>query len=127
VTRIYLDLEARKIKTMFCGPVGGAAIMLDPFDQVTTGLHVGEGLETCMTAREWDMRPVWALGSDNGVAQFPVLAGVECLTMLAENGCAANACAVEACGVRWHDAGREVRVDRAVFGKDLNDALRHEA
>ena len=52
ISRIYLDQGARKIDRRFLDPVKGAAVMLDPFDAVIEGLHIGEGVETCMTARE---------------------------------------------------------------------------
>jgi hypothetical protein len=50
-----------------------------------------------------------------------VLSGVEALTILVEPDAAAE---VEACASRWHAAGREVFINRAVGGKDLNDAIR---
>ena len=85
VSRTFLDTDARKTGRKFLGPVGGAAIMLDPFDSVSQGLHVGEGIETCQAARQLGLRPTWALGTAGGVASFPVLGGIECLTLLAEN------------------------------------------
>ena len=84
VSRTFIDREGRKIGRKFLGPVSGAAVMLDPFDFVATGLHVGEGVETCMAARQFNLRPVWALGSAAAVAAFPILGGVECLTLLKE-------------------------------------------
>jgi hypothetical protein len=121
VSRTFLDGDARKIERRFLGPVANAAIMLDPFDCVLGGLHIGEGLETCLAARQWDLRPVWALGSAGAIERFPVLGGVEVLTICGEHD-VANARAVEACGRRWRQAGREVRIIRALAGKDLNDA-----
>jgi hypothetical protein len=123
VSRIFLDPHGCKTGRKFFGPVAGAAIMLDPFDEVTHALHVGEGVETGMAARQLGLRPCWALGDAGAIERLPVLDGVECLTILAEVGCAANAKAVEACGCRWRNAGREVQEDRSLFGKDLNDAL----
>ena len=35
---------------MFKGPVGGAAIKLDAAENVLNGLHVREGVETCVAA-----------------------------------------------------------------------------
>ena len=125
ISRTFLDREGRKVERKFLGPVSGAAIMLDPFDFVTTGLHVGEGVETCMAARQFCLRPVWALGSAAAVAAFPILGGVECLTLLREND-DASACACEACAGRWHAAGREVIINWSLRGKDLNDAIRLE-
>ena len=42
--------------------------------------------------------------------------------ILAEND-EANERAAEACATRWHDAGREVFINRPTSGNDLNDAL----
>ena len=134
VSRMFFDAEGRlrvriatetgrKTKRWFLGPVRGAAVMLDRFDEVLGGLHIGEGLETCMAARQLGLRPTWALGSAGAVAAFDVLSGTECLTLLQE-GDDASARAVEACAARWHAAGREVVINEAIGGKDLNDAIR---
>jgi putative DNA primase/helicase len=123
ISRTFLDREGKKLGRKFLGPALGAAVMLDPFDFVTTGLHVGEGVETCMAARQFNLRPVWALGSAAAVAAFPILGGVECLTLLKEaDDASAQACA--ACAARWHAAGREVFINWPTIGKDLNDAIR---
>ena len=123
VSRTFIDREGRKIGRKFLGPVTGAAIMLDANEEVLNGLHVGEGVETCMAARQLDLRPVWALGSAAAVAAFPILGGVECLTLLQEND-GASACACEPCAARWHAAGREVFINQPTRGNDLNDAIR---
>ena len=121
VSRTYLDREGRKLDRKFLGPVAGAAIKLDADDAVLDGLHIGEGVETCLAARQLGLRPTWALGSAGAIAAFPVLNGIEALTLLAEQD-DASARAVEACAARWHAIGREVLINRAVGGKDLNDA-----
>jgi Toprim domain/CHC2 zinc finger len=123
VSRTFLDREGKKLGRKFLGPVWGAAIMLDAFDEVLGGLHAGEGVETCMAARQLGLRPCWALGSAPAVAAFPVLGGVECLTLLRENDDASER-ACEACAARWHAAGREVFINQPTAGKDLNDAIR---
>ena len=123
ISRIFIDRDARKIGRKFLGPTLGAAVMLNSFDEVLEGLHVGEGVETCMTARQLGLRPTWALGSAGAIETFPILGGVECLTIIAEH-CDRNARAIEACGTRWHAARREVLIDYPMIGKDLNDALR---
>ena len=53
------------------GPVRGAAIKLDGDAEVAEGLHIGEGLETCMAARALGFKPVWAVGSAGGIQTFP--------------------------------------------------------
>jgi putative DNA primase/helicase len=120
VSRTFLDADGRKIERKFLGPTGGAAIKLDSDENVLGGLHVGEGVETCMAARAFGLRPAWALGSAGAIAAFPVLSGIECLTLLAEHD-EASARAIQSCGNRWHAAGREVLVNRAIGGKDLAD------
>jgi len=126
ISRTFLDADARKLERKFLGPTKGAAVMLDPFDSVTAGLHVGEGVETCLAARQLHLRPVWALGSTGTIAKLPLLSGVETLTLLAENDLASPR-AVEECAARWHAAGREVLINRPIGGKDLNDAIKGDA
>lgn len=123
VSRTFLDREGKKLGRKFLGPVWGAAVMLDAFDEVLGGLHAGEGVETCMAARQLGLRPCWALGSAPAVAAFPVLGGVECLTLLRESDQASER-ACEACAMRWLTAGREVILNEPIGGKDLNDAIR---
>jgi putative DNA primase/helicase len=120
VSRTFLDANARKIERRFLGPVGGCAVKLDADDTVLGGLHIGEGIESCLAARQLKMMPCWALGSKGAIGSFPVLAGVEALTILAEPDAAKE---TEACAACWHAAGREVFFMNAVDGKDANDVL----
>jgi hypothetical protein len=125
VSRTFIDDDGNKVERRFYGPTSGAAIKLDPDDSVAGGLFVGEGVETCLSARQLGLRPVWALGSAGAISGFPVLSGVECLTLLQENdanGASQRVC--EACAVRWHASGREVIINTSNTGNDLNDALR---
>jgi putative DNA primase/helicase len=95
--------------------------MLDPWDEVTAGLHIAEGAETGMAARQLGLRPVWSLGSAPLIAAFPVLGGVECLTLLAENDIASER-ACDECVERWDAAGREVILKPPPLPfKDWND------
>jgi hypothetical protein len=89
---------------------------------VLAGLHIGEGVETCMAARQLGLRPCWALGSKSAIGGFPVLAGVEALTILTEPDAEKE---TQACALRWHSAQREVLITRAVGGiaKDANDII----
>ena len=63
ISRTFLDHRGQKRDRKFMGPVGGAAIKLDAGEDVLGGLHIGEGVETCMAARMLGLRPAWALGS----------------------------------------------------------------
>jgi putative DNA primase/helicase len=132
VQRTFLDEDGRKTARKFIGPSGGAAAMLDPFDEVFGGLHVGEGVETCMAARRPDLRPaplrpIWAVGSKDQIANLPVLAGIESLTLLQENDGGKSEAACEKCAQRWCAAGREVTIVIATAGKDLNDIFMDRA
>ena len=120
VSRTFLRPDGRKLGRKFLGPVGGAAIMLDGFQSVTQGLHVGEGVETCMSARALGLKPTWALGSKGAIAAFPVLGGIEALTILMEPDATDEA---NVCAERWSALGREAYLNRAVGAKDLNDIL----
>jgi hypothetical protein len=117
------------------GPIGGGAIKLTDNAEVTTCLGVGEGVESVLSMRstpEFGPSPVWALISSNGVANFPVLTGIECLWIAVDNDPpdkhrrqAGNEAAL-ACSKRWTEAGREVyRVTPDRVGRDLNDVMRN--
>ena len=126
ISRTYIGPDLSKVckaKTLGA-PMG--VIRLSRDDDVLCGLHLAEGIETGLAACQLGLRPVWALGSAGAIGAFPVLSGVECLTILAEQG-EASAKATEACGNRWHSARRKVLVNRSKIGSDLNDALRYGA
>ena len=107
------------------GPIAGGAIKIDPDEDVTQGLCIGEGVETCLSGRQMGLRPVWAAVSTSGIAKFPVLGGVDGLRILKENDAnGASARAVEECARRWYEAGRDVTITEPDVGSDLNDELR---
>jgi hypothetical protein len=125
VHRTFLNADGTKIEKKMLGRAKGAAIKLSPDEDVAEGLHVGEGIETSLSGMFLDYTPAWALGSAGAIASFPVLSGVECLTIFGEND-SANKRAAQACGKRWLEAGREVLTAWDEVG-DLNDALRDVA
>ncbi len=128
VHRTRLSPDGQKLGRRMLGIAAGAAIKLDGDTAVTHGLVVGEGIETCLAARQMGLRPIWAMGSVGGIATLPVLAAVDALTFLEETGdSGASARAIEQCGARWHSAGREVVVVRPRVEGDLNDALKGAA
>jgi putative DNA primase/helicase len=106
ILRIALSPDGTKIGKKMLGPVTGAAIKLDA--NVTAGLHLAEGLETALAARSrqhW--RPMWCTGAAGFIARFPVLAGIECLTIAADHDHAGLG-AAQACAERWQATGCEV-------------------
>ncbi|HMF28049.1 MAG TPA: toprim domain-containing protein, partial [Candidatus Cybelea sp.] len=125
IHRIRLDQPERwpKAERRMLGVVHRAAVKLD--SEVGDVLAIGEGVETCMAARQLDIGvgPAWALGSAGGIERFPVLPNIRTLRILAEND-SANEAAREQCGLRWRAAGRNVRVTRPTDdAKDFNDVL----
>jgi hypothetical protein len=123
IMRTALTPDARKIDRKALGPVDGAAIKLSNDADVTMALTVGEGLETTLAGLLQGFTPAWALGSAGAIAKLPVLAGIEALTILAENGDGgANERAIRECFARWNAAGREVYRATSLIGGDFNDA-----
>ena len=120
IHRIALEPFVAKPNRRMLGVVHRAAIKFDP---ISEQLAVGEGVETCMAARELGYRPTWALGSTGNISFFPILDGVSTLLILGERG-DASAEAIKVCGTRWRKAGRRVRVvmPDPEFS-DLNDVL----
>jgi hypothetical protein len=124
ITRIYLDRDGRKINRMFKGPVGEAAVMLDDHAAPTYGIHIGEGVETCMAGRQLGFKPAWAVGSAGAIGSFPLLACIGSVTAFAEtDDHGANARGIEKLAARWQAAGREVLVVTPEIGGDMNDTL----
>lgn len=130
IHRTALMPDGRKLDRMTLGPIAGAAIKITPNEDVSDGLHIGEGVETTLAAMMLGFRPAWALGSAGAIRAFPVLAGVDCLTILVDhdnpdrNGRQAGHEAAQDCAERWVGAGREIRsvVPRRV-GADMADLI----
>jgi putative DNA primase/helicase len=110
---------------MSLGLLLGGAIKIDPDEDVTQGICIGEGLETCLAGRQMGLRPVWSAVSTAGIAGFPIHPGLDGLHIFAENDDnGASAKAAAECKARWQNAGRETIVINPVGGNDLNDAQR---
>jgi hypothetical protein len=125
IQRTWLTENGEKIDRRTLGPAKGAAIKIDADEDVTTGLVIGEGFETALSARQSGVRPCWAAGSKGAIANFPVLSGIGCLTFLEETGeKGANAAEIEKCAERWIAAGKEAIAITPIFAGDFNDAIR---
>lgn len=104
----------------------GGCIRLWPDEAVTTGLGIGEGIETVLSLAH-DFRPAWSLIDAGNLGAFPVLAGVEALVIAQDNDPAGRAAASD-CAVRWSAAGCTVAlVSAAHDGADLNDIIMKDA
>ena len=60
-------------------------IRLSEDADVLEGLHIAEGLETALDVMAEGFRSTWSTGSTALMAKFPVLAGIECLTIVADH------------------------------------------
>ncbi|MCJ2020509.1 toprim domain-containing protein [Methylobacterium sp. E-065] len=125
VHRTALTLDGTKLGRKMLGTAEGAAVMLDPMSAVTETLHVAEGIETALAAREhYGLAPIWALGTSGAIGRLPVLPNVQRLVVIGENDAGASRKAVEAVGARWSTTGRTVEIIWPPTGaKDLNDAV----
>jgi putative DNA primase/helicase len=125
IQRTAFAKSGEKIGRLTLGPKTGAAIKLSADEDVATGLVVGEGLETVLRGMQLGFNPAWSLGDAGNLRSFPVLSGVECLTIIVdndENGTGQQA-ALE-CSKRWIDGGQEVfRIVPERTGDDLNDVI----
>ncbi len=86
----------------------GGVIRLFPDECVTIGLAISEGIETALAVAHV-FKPVWSAIDAGNLAAFPVLGGIESLTIVADHDDAGIRAARE-CAARWHHAGREVRI-----------------
>jgi phage/plasmid primase-like uncharacterized protein len=114
------------------GSMSGCVIRLWPDDEITEGLVIGEGIETTLAAATRIehhgtlLRPAWAAGCAGNLESFPILPGIEALTILVDHDASGTGQrAAEACAQRWCAAGREViRLMPGNLGTDFNDTVK---
>jgi hypothetical protein len=131
IQRTALSPTGSKIERRTFGPKSGAAVKLSADADVTTGLTIGEGVETTLSGMMLGYQPAWSVGDAGELARFPVLAGIECLTILVDHderdrhGRQAGISAAAHCADRWTDSDRSVTcVVPNVRGCDLNDVTK---
>lgn len=118
----FLDPFAGKITRRYLGLSTQAAIKFDG-PGVPAHLYIGEGLETCLSVRQLGYGPVWALGGAAKVGKFPLLTGLDKLSILQERDHAS----ARNCGKlrdKYFYARREVELLLPPRGyNDMNDLL----
>ena len=119
IHRIALTPEAQKDRAAYARSLAARprAIKLWPLIKLEAApkpLYLGEGIETALAAatrlrdRGRPMWPAWAAGSSGNVEKFPIITGVEELTLLVDHGVAGEKAAA-ICRQTWKAAGRQVR------------------
>ena len=113
--RAKANLEPNK---MMLGRAKGAVLKLTPDEDVTRGLGLVEGIEDGLAVLNSGWAPVWVCLSAGALASFPVLGGIQALTIFTDND-TAGAAAAAACIERWRGAGKEASV--VAPPRDLKD------
>jgi hypothetical protein len=124
-TALKLGPRPERINRLSLGPISGGAVKLSLDGDVTSGLLIGEGIETTLSASLMlKFRPAWSVLSRSGFSKFPVLAGVESITIAVD---------IDDSGDGQRDAGQlanrlsaagiEAVLAHPVGSKDFNDAL----
>jgi hypothetical protein len=128
IHRIALNARGELMGRMALGRKKGSAIKLWGDAEVTTGLVVGEGVETVLAATAIEyrgtlLRPAWSLVDADNLQDFPVLPAIEHLTIVADADASNRGQdAARICAKRWAAAGHTVEVlipDK--IGWDFND------
>jgi hypothetical protein len=118
------DLSGLGNAKKMLGPVKEAALKLTGDAEVTDGLGIAEGIENALTVICARWQPVWACGSAGAIERFPILPGIESLTIFADADRVGMAAAT-ACRDRWVDVGLECRIlAPPQAGADWNDMVR---
>ena len=120
------QLTPERIGRMSLGPTKSGAIKLSPNNEVLTGLMIGEGIETTLSAsRIFQFRPAWSVISKEGIRGFLVLAGIECMTVAIDNDASGDGQRAAATLVEeMRPAGIDVITHKPSRVKDFNDLLR---
>jgi putative DNA primase/helicase len=125
-TALTTGPRPERIDRKSLGPTTGGAIKISPDHEVHSGLLIGEGIETVLSASKLlQFKPVWSLIDKNGLAKFPVLSGIESVTIAVDNdpGGDGQRAAAE-CVQRLTQAGTEVITVQTNLVSDFNDLIR---
>lgn len=123
--RTFLNPDGTKFDRKMLGVHIGSAIKLIPDFDVTYGLTIGEGVETCLSGIVLGYQPCWIMGSAGNIAAFPQVSGIETITVLLENDATGtNEKSVRTMAERLKSYGMSIRGRKSKFGSDANDELR---
>jgi hypothetical protein len=138
IHRTAISPQPERIDRMSLGPTRGCVVIrLWPDGSVEQGLVLDEGIETtlaaatCIEHRGTLLCPAWAAGCVGHMRCFPVLPGIEALTLLVDNdpldpktGRHPGQDAAAECRQRWRAAGREAtRLLPRIVDTDFADII----
>ena len=106
------------------GSSKGACVRLSPDDGVTNGIAIAEGIDTALAViGNFGVSPVWAALTAGTLARFPVLPGIDCVSIFADKDASGTGTgAARDCADRWTSAGRETVIwTPPDVGSDFND------
>jgi hypothetical protein len=86
-------------------------IRLSQDEDVVEGLGIVEGVEDGLAVLLSGWAPCWVATSAGALERFPVLGGIQSLTLFGDDD-EAGSTAVRVCAKRWMSASREVRCAR---------------
>jgi hypothetical protein len=129
IHRTALTKDAQKIGRRSLGLINGGAIKISADFEVHSGLMIGEGIETVLSAsKHFQFRPVWSLIDANNLAKFPPLSGLECLTIAVDNDAnGTGQLAAAECSDRYLKANIEVIKTTPTKVKDFNELVMRNA
>jgi hypothetical protein len=104
IHRTFLNAAGEKIERKMLGKQG--VIRLSPNEEVVGGLGLTEGIEDGLSVLLSGWAPVWSATSAGAIERFPVLCGIESLTIFADRD-SIGMKAAASCASRWKEAGRE--------------------
>jgi len=92
----------------------GGVIRLWPDEAVMTGLGIAEGIESALSLAH-AIKPVWSCIDAGNLAKFPVLPGIESLTIAVDDDPSGIGAANE-CAERWAQEDRDVSLVEVPHG-----------
>jgi CHC2 zinc finger/Toprim domain len=122
IGRRPLTPDGRSVsKPISLGPTTGCAVKLTA--DLGEILHISESVTSALGAAMLGLSPVWAVASASGMANFPVLPGVQTLGIVADNDAnGTGQAAANECFARWRNAEREVAIHLPdTVGEDMAD------
>jgi putative DNA primase/helicase len=115
IHRTFLNIDGSKRERKMLGRAG--VIRLSRDDAVLGGLGITEGVEDGLAVLLSGWSPIWAAGSAGAIRRFPILAGIDSLTIFADADSAGLEAAQE-CEGRWASVAKEARISAPARSRD---------